>query len=614
MQEIQGQAKTIRELLGDKYTVDYYQREYKWESKQIKKLIDDLAIKFLDEYRPGHAREAVAGYGRYFLGSIIISKKQNTNYIVDGQQRLTSLTLLLIYLRNRLVDPEQRRETDGLIFSTKFGRRSFNLDVPDRTPALEALFDGRPYDESGQPESVQTILARHSDIADGFPDEIDEAALPYFVDWLTENVNLVEITAYSDDDAYTIFETMNDRGLSLTPTDMLKGFLLANISDEQRKTVASDLWRHRTEELRELGRETESDFFKAWLRSQFAERIRDRNKGARPEDFDRIGTEFHRWVREHASDRDDDALTLRGSDAFFEFIHRDFDFYSRRYMTLMEASRRPIFSLEHVYRNAVLGFTLQPMLLLAPMRTSDSEDVALRKARLVAMFLEILLAWRIWNYRTIAYSTLQYAMFLVMRDIRGLDVDALAQRLHAQLGKESQTFASNDRLNVHQQNRWQLHWLLARMTDHIETASGQSSHYVEYVSGSGRARYEVEHIWANKPEQYLDEFAHAADFADYRNRFGGLLLLPKSFNASYGSLPYSEKVKFYGQHNLLAFSLHPDAYIRNPGFLQFVERSGLPFAPKSQFLRDDLDERQALYRAIAEQIWNPDLLLAELDG
>ena len=46
-----------------------------------------------------------------------------------------------------------------------------------------------------------------------FPDELRGEALPFFVDWLMENVHLVEITAYSDDDAYTIFETMNDRGL-----------------------------------------------------------------------------------------------------------------------------------------------------------------------------------------------------------------------------------------------------------------------------------------------------------------------------------------------------------------------------------------------------------------
>ena len=55
---------------------------------------------------------------------------------------------------------------------------------------------------------------------------------------MIENVHLVEITAYSDADAYTIFETMNDRGLSLTPTDMLKGYLLANITDPDRRNAA----------------------------------------------------------------------------------------------------------------------------------------------------------------------------------------------------------------------------------------------------------------------------------------------------------------------------------------------------------------------------------------
>jgi len=109
--------------------------------------------------------------------------------------------LLLIYLQNRLVAAGLPSQVDSLIASIKFGRRSFNLDVPERTPALEALVERQPYDESGQPESVQPILARYADIEDIFPGDIDDEALPYFVDWLVENVNLVEITAYSDDDA-----------------------------------------------------------------------------------------------------------------------------------------------------------------------------------------------------------------------------------------------------------------------------------------------------------------------------------------------------------------------------------------------------------------------------
>ncbi len=83
MREILGKAKTVRELLkGVKYAIDYYQREYKWQDKQMHELVDDLSAKFLEEYQPGHERRHVADYPHYFLGSIIISKKDNTNYIV----------------------------------------------------------------------------------------------------------------------------------------------------------------------------------------------------------------------------------------------------------------------------------------------------------------------------------------------------------------------------------------------------------------------------------------------------------------------------------------------------------------------------------------------------
>src|SRR6266481_6208750 len=99
MREILGKAKTVRELLkGVKYSIDYYQREYKWQEKQIRELVDDLAGQFLSDYDQSHTRRKVAEYSHYFVGSIIISRKESTSYVVDGQQRLTSITLLLMFL------------------------------------------------------------------------------------------------------------------------------------------------------------------------------------------------------------------------------------------------------------------------------------------------------------------------------------------------------------------------------------------------------------------------------------------------------------------------------------------------------------------------------------
>lgn len=135
-----------------------------------------------------------------------------------------------------------------------------------------------------------------------------------------------------------------------------------------------------------------------------------------------------------------------------------------------------------------------------------------------------------------------------------------------------------------------------------------SDPYLDYVS-EGRTRYEVEHIWANHFERRTAEFSHAADFSEHRNRIGGLLLLPKSFNASYGDLTYADKLPHYNTQNLLGRSLHTQCYEHNPGFLRFVEQSGLPFAPIANFDKADIEARSQLYRLIAERIWNPADLL-----
>ncbi len=141
--------------------------------------------------------------------------------------------------------------------------------------------------------------------------------------------------------------------------------------------------------------------------------------------------------------------------------------------------------------------------------------------------------------------------------------------------------------------------------------SGEPSRYLEYVDAATKNRYEVEHIWADKPERHAQEFPNPADFYEHRNRIGGLLLLPRKFNASYGALSYENKLKHYFSQNLLARSLHPHCYDHNPGFLQFVQRSGLPFRPHEHFDREAFDQHQKLYRLLAEHVWNPEDLLRE---
>ena len=168
--EIDGKGRTVHELLAHrKYSLDYYQREYKWGKKQVAELIDDLASKFLESHEKGNERSAVAEYGHYFLGSVIISHKDGQKYIIDGQQRLTTLTLLLIFLHHHLKDPDQGSQVADLVFSLKLGKRSFNLDVEERAQCMEALYKGEEFGDPDPPESVANILARYVDLEEHFP-------------------------------------------------------------------------------------------------------------------------------------------------------------------------------------------------------------------------------------------------------------------------------------------------------------------------------------------------------------------------------------------------------------------------------------------------------------
>jgi hypothetical protein len=361
--------------------------------------------------------------------------------------------------------------------------------------------------------------------------------------------------------------------------------------------------------LQELGKEEDADCIKSWLRSQHADTIRERKGGAEPKDFDLIGTVFHRWVRDN-----EQKLGLQSGSHFAHFIEEDFVFYARWYQRLREASEQFDTELDVVFFNARHNFTLQYPVLLAPLRREDSEKQITQKIRIVATYLDILLARRIWNFQAIDYSTLQYAMFLVMREIRQKPVAKVAKILTAKLEDEKEDISANPGFRLHGRNGRQIHRMLARMTDYVETRSGMPSHYLDYIHRSGKKGYEIEHVWADHPEWHKDEFSHASDFNEYRNRIGGLLLLPKSFNASYGDLPYEKKLKHYHGQNLLAGSLHETTYDHNPGFKRFIKECQLSFRPHLEFKKADLEARQKLYRKLAEQIWDPARLENELDA
>lgn len=606
--KIEARHRNLFDVLNaQKYTVDYFQREYSWGEKHIEELVTDLTSAFLNEYTIGDSRDQGENYNNYYLGPFVVSSKDGKRSIIDGQQRLTSLTLFLIYLYNLQKELEYEEKIESMIFSELRGSKSFNIVVEDRIPCMEALFNFGSYSlVDGDDESTHNMVERYQNITDAFPEELKGQAFPFFIDWLKYNVIMVEIIAYSDENAYTIFETMNDRGLNLTPSEMLKGFLLSRFHQGDKRQKANELWKKAMMDLKNYDKDEDQRFFQSWLRAQYADTIRPGKAGSKNEDFEKIGTRFHSWVRDNLQvvglDPDD-------GETFERFIQKNFLFYLNAYTQILNAERALTHQLEYVFYIHHWGIapTLSFPLMLAPLNVGDSSEVVRAKINLVARYIETFAVRRSVNFRKFSASSIRYTMYSLVKEIRGKNFDELKEFLSKKLSEMPDTFAGMEEFRLHGQNYRFVKFLLSRITAWVEQQAGMSTTFVTYYQPEHGKPFEVEHILADKYERYSDEFEQEHEFNNYRNRLGDLVLLPRGSNQSYGDLCYDQKQPHYIKENLLAKSLCSLAYMNNPNFNQLRNVFRLPFKPHDSFKKQDIDERQSLYKIICENIWDHNL-------
>lgn len=618
MSAVNPNYKTIKDLLKDeKFTIDDYQREYKWQKTHIIELIDDLQNNFSQSYDEAHSTKDVSGYGNYFLGSIIVSKRPDDSrkYLIDGQQRTTSLTLFLIFIYHKLNDLKSNVAStiESLIYSNDYGEPSFNLDIPERLPVLEALYNKEPIDKDKLDESLRNMFERYQDIENEFPEEL-YPAIEHFTFWLINKVGVIEIATDDDLYAYTIFESMNDRGKPLSPVDMLKAHLLANIKSSSDRHQVNVLWKKEIQELLYYGDGRDSDidsvFIKAWLRAQYALETRERKAKAEEKDWEKIGNAFHRWIRDNKS-----VLGLGETLSYEDFTKKELPRFSHAYKEILKASQAMSAGMEAVYFNASNDFTLQSTVLLAPINSHDDWETQKRKMQVVATYLDIFIVRRVINYMMVTYSTVQYNMFSLIKDIRGASLEDLVNILESRLENDDATFNSaknGERLGLedcrfNNFTKKYLHYILARMTFWLEESSGHQSDFRAYMNRYEHSRknpYEVEHLIPNNFSEWEDEFKDEKSFQDFRNSFAGLVLLPKSKNASYNDMPYSSKVVHYVKENLLTASLTKEVYENNTRFNRVIAKHELTLSPIDKFNPGTLVNRQKAYREIVECIWS----------
>ncbi len=605
---IQAYPKKLKDVLNKKFTTDYYQRGYEWETKHIRELLDDLQSKFLLSHEETGERKRIPSPDYYFIGSIIICEAYETtgSYVIDGLQRLTSLTLLLIYLHKRYknINSEYLVDVTNLIHSVRAGKLSFNLDIPEISNCLNVLFqdEEEAHEDISDSELVRNIMDCYSEIEQYFPNLLEEKAIPYFIEWLTFNIEIVEIIAPSREDGYAIFDSINNRGKLPTNTDILKGFLLSRIEDSELRAKAESKWKAQISKLEDIGEGKAAEFFKTWLKAKYAPSKKKRGTDANT-DYEKITQAYHLWVQQEK-----ECLKLEKTIDFYKFITDSFCKFSNYYIDIKKRAKCLSHDDDYIYFNALKGFTLQDILLLASINEKDSLTEVKEKIKLVSGYLDIYIVLHKVNNENIHRNKLENIIFDTVLDIRNCSLSELASYLQQKLGDIKLFFEALNNFGLGKGSKAFIRHFLIRLTYHIESKSGKSSNINKYLTKlkNGRCMYEIEH---NLPEGYetcefAEDFSSPEEFCEYRNKIGALVLLLHSTNKSLKNKPYTTKLTHYLKDNLLAQSLHPLSYQNDPPFLDYVSRSSLPFKPHEQFKRKDIDSRQNLYRKIAEEIWN----------
>jgi hypothetical protein len=580
------------------YTIDYYQREYAWGADEIRTLVEDLLGVFHGWSPASEYRRRPDLAPQYFLGPFVYyERSEDLRYLVDGQQRFTTLHLILMTLRNlgkqyerehynEMLTPLIRKRASGL-------RTRYRVDIPERAKVLDAIFNDRRYEISqGDSLSVKNVWERSRDL-EPLLHEIQPDSYLRFVDWLLNRVVMAGIRAGDSNNAFRIFESMNDRGARLTPVDLLKSHLLSHAGADEHKL--NDSWRKVLAELTIVRNDhsAPSQFFKALLQGQYARLDAD------AKDVDAIDIALNNWVRKNL-----DHLRLKEAEDYHAFVKKLLDL-APRYRMLLYASRNLSSGLEEVFFNEKNGLSVQLVAIMAVAQEGDTEFK--EKARRIAAFIDRWYVLGTLRESPVRQRDLFELILQLLPALRMCVTSADVSRVLAEyIAKQGEEPVRLEGFGLRGTNRHQIKYLLARMTAYAMEGCGLRGDVGDYLSES--KPYQVEHLFADMPERHRKEVPEPLQFRTLRNQLGGLALLPSSDNAALGAMPLQDKTIRYGRQNILLGVLNKDYHATFGKLRKFARENGIeryirPFPPSAS-MAEVTKTRQELYLALCARIWS----------
>lgn len=540
--QIEVKHPTVEEVFKESfYEIPAFQREYVWKAPQVSSLLNDAFDALFDE-------NGSATTGEYFIGSIVAYLDSDRVFqLIDGQQRITTLFLVLCAIRDRrkaLNDVESIGFLEGMIKDqyqkldgTTGARLRLRPLYEDAGDVLDALAHGKAAalgDGQRLPNSARNMLQAYETASEFLLEQFqsDVNAIRKFQAHMTKRVRLVRIQTLGISDALRIFETINDRGVGLNALDLLKNLLFMQVPKDEFDKLTT-VWKEMVHTIEKTGRgEKPLRFLRYFVLANFPE-ARKKNKPLTEDDL-------YEWLSEHKEK--------------IGITSEPIAFAKRLQVSAMAYKRfvaEPDVPLSSIY--ALSGRARQHLIVLLACQELTAEALRVVTGHLERLFVTYVLAQEPTKVLDAIFADIAPKLGgWIAQNKTNPEFDRLLDAwMQVWINKEIQrlsprVYASLDRLGL--ERKLTCRFLLCRLAQYLESLAG---------SPLGEARvahftkFEVEHVLPNNPTVALREsFDKVADYDRYKSLMGNLTLLEKPINASLGRDYFSVKQAAYGNSGL----------------------------------------------------------------
>jgi len=596
--KIESNNLSIADLFRDFYSVPDFQREYVWKKSNIEKLLQDIYYELYDDDQPLDDAE-------YFLGSIVVFRDgDGTFQLIDGQQRVTTIYLSFCVIRNyiRTLGQESRvldnliagvtqdlktgedvnkhrlslqYDSDGAIFLNDFAD---NLSLPNNK---------RKPTSSSVDNINKAIVTIKEFISDKFIE--DPRYLKQFSSVFTNKVKLIRIETPNLKNALRVFETINDRGVSLTPVDLLKNYLFISTSKSSDSSPYWQKLKSRWDKLMKTLYEHQENpmrFLRYYLMSHYDVDLRSNF----PEE------DIYDWFIDKGAENGipqnplkfvDELITA--SEHYCNFTHdKNADGSENRYLENIKKlqgrySQHLILLLAGRFLEKELFTTLcshveNLLFVYTVTRSSRRKDI-----NMIRSFSQ-------WSKRLRLVQSSEELSDFIMTYI-GEEFNALANEFESVFREMTDSGIA----------KFRLRYILAKMAQFIdESAYSNCKPLTWYLDKS----IHVEHILprTSNPD-LIKAFDKPIEYDSYIRKLGNLTLLEKTINSSISDDPYELKKEGYRQSQILMTrSLVDRANVGNNTQLNRT-LTALELQPFDSWSSNDIIRRQEIFVRLAKMVW-----------